>query len=368
MACASMLRSPAEKSASLSPFIVLGLNRRFVYCPIPKTGSTFWRRMLKLVEFNRNVSSIDDYQTIKSEKVKLTGLSYFRGKNNEDSVQKFLKEATSFMFVREPYGRIFSAYCNKIYSNNYMYWRLIGRKVVEAVRFNASSHSLMFGHDVTFAEMIKYLVLKHKAGEKVDRHFSPMQQRCDPCKMNYDYIGKMETFADDAHCILNVLNAEDDNNNKRSPLVELSSESVVAVVESSTMLLFHNIEKTKGINYSSFKLFLRTWREFQIRGLLSKTINMPLTETQVSKINRLEFINLMTTTLQQPMNQTEVKSQRNEALVQAYRTVPRADLEELRKFVEQDCLLFGYDSRPSWLFDNLHTLDVDTSFNYFDAI
>ena len=216
--------------------------------------------------------------------------------------------------------------------------------------------------------MIKYLVLKHKAGEKVDRHFSPMQQRCDPCQMNYDYIGKMETFADDAHCILNVLNAEDDNNNKRSPLVELSSESVVAVVESSTMLLFHNIEKTKGINCSSFKLFLRTWRKFQIRGLLSKTINMPLTETQVSKINRLEFISLMTTTLQQPMNQTEVKSQRKEALVQAYRTVPKADLEELRKFVEQDCLLFGYDSRPSWLFDNLHTLDVDTSFNYFDAI
>ena len=186
-------------------------------------------------------------------------------------------------------------------------------------------------------------------------------------RLNYDYIGKMETFADDAHCILNVLNAED-KNSKRSPLVELSSESAVAVVESNTRLPFHNIEKTKGINYSKYKLFLRTWREFQIRGLLSKKIKMPLTETQVSKINRLEFISLMTTTLQQPMNQTEVKSPRKEALVQAYKTVPRADLEELRKFVEQDCLLFGYDSRPPWLFDNLHILDVDTSFNYFDAI
>ena len=67
------------------------------------------------------------------------------------------------------------------------------------------------------------------------------------------------------------------------------------------------------------------------------------------------------------MNQTLVKKQRGKALLQAYRSVSKEDLERLSKFVKKDCILFGYDERPRHIFDQPTKPHQDT-FNYFDAI
>ena len=67
------------------------------------------------------------------------------------------------------------------------------------------------------------------------------------------------------------------------------------------------------------------------------------------------------------MNGTEVKKQRTEAMVQAYRMIPLAEMERLSKYVELDCLLFAYDTKPVILFDRNSTA-YQVSFNYFDGI
>ena len=363
-ACALLSRSSVKPYQSLPPYLYLGVNHSFVYCAVPKTGSTFWKHTLKLIEHDMNVSSTYDYQIARLQRFKLTFFGNFRSQNNAEVVEKFMAGATSFMFVREPYGRIFSAYTNKIYNTNMVYWNMIGTKVVKTVRHNPSNDSLRFGHDVTFAEMIKFLVLKYKAGRNVDRHFDPMQSRCDPCKMKYKYIGKMETFADDAHYIINVLNQE---KYKYSPLADFGKETALDISAGHVKFLYAVLAKTQDIKNSKYKFLLRTWREFQVRGLLSKTIEMPLTEKQASVIKANDYLNVIRTALQQPMNKTQVKLQRLEALIQAYRTVALEDLEILKKIVEPDCLLFGYEASPKWLFDRQHQ-DIDTSFNYFDAI
>ena len=95
---------------------------------------------------------------------------------------------------------------------------------------------------------------------------------------------------------------------------------------------------------------------------------MPISKgEEILKLSKEEFMKLIIDALSKPMNKTLVKMQRGEALLQAYRSVPKEDLERLSKFVKKDCILFGYDERPRDLFD-LSTLPHQDTFNYFDAI
>ena len=62
----------------------------------------------------------------------------------------------------------------------------------------------------------------------------------------------------------------------------------------------------------------------------------------------------------------ELKTQREEALVQAYQTVPLDLMQELRTFVKRDCQLYGYDDMPDKLFSI--SITSTNSFNYFKGL
>ena len=73
-----------------------------------------------------------------------------------------------------------------------------GRKIARIFRNNPSSESLKRGHDITFPEFLKY-VLSAEEIERgvVDRHWTSYTNLCNPCSIDYDFIGKYETFSRD---------------------------------------------------------------------------------------------------------------------------------------------------------------------------
>nr|KAG5709565.1 hypothetical protein BaRGS_001615 [Batillaria attramentaria] len=85
---------------------------------------------------------------------------------------------------------MFSAYVDKLWAPNLEFWRVLGRNVKLAMRPN-SSKSLECGHDVTFPEVIRYVIKGLEEGA---------------CDYDYDYIGHLETFREDAGYILNAIN------------------------------------------------------------------------------------------------------------------------------------------------------------------
>ena len=355
-----------SKSQPLLPKFRVAVQHDIVYCAIPKVGSTFWLRTLKLIENKETFASLYEFR---NSNVKLpVGLMYavdLRSSMNKSAYESFLKEAISFMFVREPYGRIFSAYNNKILNPNIQFWRAIGRNVVKNVRENPSAESLEYGHDVTFAEMIKYLLYLFENDKAIDQHFSPMALKCDPCRIRYGYIGKMETFVDDAKFIIAKVREKYEDVDVQ--FGEFDTETALDTAKGHVGFLFGVLKATQGITYPKHNFFLRIWRDLQVRGFLSKHIDMPLSSDQTAKITQQGFFNVIKQALMQPMNRTEVKKQRIEAMVQAYREIPLEDMLRLAKYVESDCLLFGYDPRPAMFFDGENSIDART-FNYFDAI
>ena len=343
----------------------IGEKHMFVYCAIHKTGCWFWSRILKIIENDKNFSSLYELSSSKSDLKPLVRMKDFRSLHTQSEAEVFIRKSVKFLFVREPYGRVFSAYNNKILVPNPLYWNM-GKKIVAATRDNPSNDSLKYGHDVTFAEYIKYLLIQFESGKSLDPHFAPMNTICDPCRFNFDYFGKLETFASDAEFIIEKL--KEKNNNISVNFADFDKETALDRVNGAIDYLFAKLKETKGLKYPTYNFYLRVWRDLQIAGHLSKDIDMPILKSeQILKLSEEEFINLIKDALSRPMNQTLVKKQRGEALLQAYRSVPPEDLERLSNFVKKDCILFGYDERPRHLFDQPTEPHQDT-FNYFDAI
>ena len=365
-ACVQQNLSESKQNLLNPARFTVALKHEIVYCYIPKCGSTFWKRTLHIIENELTFASLYEFRNSDVKMpVRLIPAAEFRSSRSQSAYESFMADALSFMFVREPYGRIFSAYNNKIFNPNLMYWRAVGRHAVKVVRENPSKESSEYGHDVTFTELIEYILYLFENGKNIDRHFAPMSRKCDPCQMRFDYIGKMESFADDVKFI--IAKVKEKYKDVDVQFGEFDKETALDSTQGHTGFLFGVLRATQGITYPTHNFFLRTWRDLQIRGFLSKHIDMPLTSDETVNITREEFFDVIKQALMQPMNQTEVKKQRKEALVQAYRSIPLEDMLRLAKYVERDCLLFGYDPRPAMLFDRENYID-DGTFNYFDAI
>lgn len=275
----------------------------------------------------------------------------------------FLDEKYSFIFVREPYQRLFSTYCNKFYLPK-EHWAPIGPYIAKRYRDNPSPDSLKFGYDVTFKELIQYIVDNFEQGAVLDKHLKPMHELCDLCGHNYSFIGRLESINDDWERIISEW--------KQAALVKQSITTTSGQFSRNLLKecghLFKTLNLTSTSSIPRSILFRRTWSYYKITGRISMNIPFPFKDDEVDNINKTQYKAAIRKAMEQSKDfGQEVAKQRKEALLQAYSTIPPQLLERLRKVVLVDCLMFGYDDRPNWLF-NRNSSQKMTSYNYFPEI
>ena len=331
----------------------LVLNNRFYYCNIPKCGSAFMDLFMSSL-FQCNGLCQETFVTTEALR------------NNYDALKKQMESAYSFMLVREPYARLFSAYENKLFLPN-EHWILLGRDIIKTVRHNASFASLTLGHDVTFLELVKYVLYNYEHGIALNSHLQPMHSFCNTCNFQFSFIGKLETMSND------LVHLVDDWKLKGFVPKNVSS---VAEIEASMLHkrsfgpYKHMFETLKryGNSLSRYSLFQRAWSSYQIRGLILKKYDMPFAESEVADVNYAMFGNELEKAMEESRsNKEDLNVQREEALVQAYRTVPVDLMTKLKDFMKLDCMLFGYETEPNILFDRSNITRVST-FNYFKGL
>ena len=324
-----------------------------LYCAIPKVASTFWRRVISILSVDDSANS--PFELTRSN-LKLETFSDLRVSMRGQSINKFLKNVSSFMFVRDPYSRLFSGYEHKLYNPNLSFWTSYGMKIVRALRKSPSEESLKFGHDVTFEEFVRYILSQKDNNETINRHFTPMYQKCDPCSFPYDYIGHLETFKKDTEYLF-------DQWRRKSPdfnihFNDFEKETVLDTAGSLISRLFNTYDTIKrDFKYPLYNLVLRVWSDLQIRGYLSKDIPLPFVEHDMENITADSMLKAVSDALKIQVNHTAVKLQRQESLQQAYSTVSPEDMERLHEYVLKDCQLFGYDDRPNILFERENFLE-----------
>ncbi|XP_025834252.1 carbohydrate sulfotransferase 11 isoform X2 [Agrilus planipennis] len=170
-------------------------------------GCTNWKRVFMVLTDKSNATNLWDIpaniahansSTLKiSNLPKLEALSY-------------LNNFTSFLMVRHPFERLLSAFRNKLedQSESAKYFQTrIGRYIVKKYRPNATSDEIKSGKNITFREFAQYLIREGVTNELANEHWMPVNDLCQPCLINYTFIGKYEWFEEDTRTVLDMVGA-----------------------------------------------------------------------------------------------------------------------------------------------------------------
>lgn len=114
-----------------------------------------------------------------------------------------------FMFVRHPMERMLSCYLDKMVTSPHSslpaFRRFVKQKGAKLVkkhkrkndRNNKNNRMLATKEQPTFEEFLEFVLSTDLQGVGYDSHWVPFFRYCNPCRIRYDVIGKLETAADD---------------------------------------------------------------------------------------------------------------------------------------------------------------------------
>jgi len=89
---------------------------------------------------------------------------------------------------------------------------------------NVIDRSLLTGNDVKFEEFVKHILQDTQLGpEHLDNHWRPQYSLCQPCHINYDFIGHYETLHQDAEHVLRQISRLSSNADVKFPAKDLDS-------------------------------------------------------------------------------------------------------------------------------------------------
>lgn len=196
--CARHRNNVSLDNLNLSNIMVLE-KYKLLYCPISKVASTTWGTLLGKLEGVDIVAGSVHRSLKKTMK--------FLGQYPPKERDKMLKSFTKFMFVREPFERLLSAYRNCFWGKmkrNDPWWKKF-RYGVRKFLVKIGERSINLNADnTTFEELLTYVVELWKQGgnNNIEWHFRPQFGQCHPCLIQYDVIGHYETLQDDSMFVL----------------------------------------------------------------------------------------------------------------------------------------------------------------------
>lgn len=340
-----------EPDRSIPFHFQVSKSHQLIYCSIEKAGTTFWRRVLQVLDS----TNLDNPYQIKPLNVNKHSQSLAK----EDIFRMLAKLRTHavFMFVRNPFSRLLSGYLDKIYTANPYYWGIIGKEIRSPEMNNAimrldkmktlrriEKTQIPCYHDITFDEFIQYVIdAENTTSHKRDPHFMSMYDLCKPCQINYDFIGKMETFKNDFNFIMGALNISKFDVND---LEKMASDDIFLDVATSLDERRNEIVKCMSMH----EAYLRSWKHMQIRGLISNQQNYPYSEKQSQYLNPIKFVRTLKTARSKSTSKEDLKRQKEQYFVDIFRTVELKKLEKLVKVLRNDFEIFDYEAYPEAIF------------------
>lgn len=188
--------NPVQRRTLLQ-HILVNDEHRFLYCYVPKVACSNWKRVLKVLNGALGSVKVNIKMDHKSDLV-------FLGSLKPDEIRYRLQHYFKFMFVREPMARLLSAYRNK-FGEIESYQKKYGVEIVKRYRSAYVKDSNVAGDDVTFGEFVRYLL--DEDSKRMNEHWMPMYNLCQPCAVSYDFIGSYEYLERDAEYVLQQIKA-----------------------------------------------------------------------------------------------------------------------------------------------------------------
>ncbi|MGH0129462.1 UNVERIFIED_CONTAM: hypothetical protein FKN15_075540, partial [Acipenser sinensis] len=183
--------------------LVVDEEHEMIYCYVPKVACTNWKRVMMVLTGRGRYS---DPMDIAPNEAHIPSNLKTLNQYTIPEINHRLKSYLKFLFVREPFERLVSAYRNKFTRKyNTSFHKRFGTKIVRRHRKNATQEALHSGSDVKFEEFVDYLI--HPTTQKEEpfnEHWQTVYSLCHPCHIRYDLVGKYETLEQDSNYILRL--------------------------------------------------------------------------------------------------------------------------------------------------------------------
>ncbi|CAH3178842.1 unnamed protein product, partial [Porites lobata] len=172
-------------------YIIVNDEYKFMYCTIPKVGTSTWKKVFaELRGLRRNV------------KVHRWNLWKRLYQYSEEERNIRLQTYFKFLFVRDPLKRLLSAYKNKFIGSNPGVSSFARMHMIKEYRPKDLNKN---NNWVSFPEFIQYF----SEDRERNQHWRQYEKLCHPCAVNYSFIGHLETLEDDAHLLLKMAGIDD---------------------------------------------------------------------------------------------------------------------------------------------------------------
>ena len=330
-------------------------DKKFFYCPVEKVASTFWRRVMYQLKASRNKQVYKSIQRRYKSRKSQINLNYFTFQHPfqvpiQSALSQFYEKFDPntnfedwfrFLFVRNPYERILSAYIDKVFVPNPMFWEKFGIRAIKMFRENASTTSLQCGHDATFSEFVKFVVWSETTKQKQDPHFTSISELCLPCEKNFTFVGKMENALEDFTFVLTQFGLNSSVQAMSDNFRNLAAEDAISDSINSPFGWRTNILKCMSWKEAE----KRIWRKLQIRGLIGISQKLPNEHFRRAS----EFIKFARAA-RQMTNSSELKEQKKVIFQDIYSSVPIETMKKFREVFHLDFKLFGYDEGSDLIF------------------
>uniref|UniRef100_A0A3Q3X931 Carbohydrate sulfotransferase n=1 Tax=Mola mola TaxID=94237 RepID=A0A3Q3X931_MOLML len=187
--------------------LIVDDNHGIIYCFVPKVACTNLKRIMFVLRMGK---PYQDPMSIPGNMVHPTSkLTYL-------SDLPKLKHYTKFLFVRNPFVRLISAFRDKFQSRNELYYNRIGRDILRLYGKHQNppltvDEAFASGILPSFHNFIQYLLdPETRKNSPFDYHWRQMYHLCHPCRIQYDFIGHQENLQEEAEQLLRILRLEDD--------------------------------------------------------------------------------------------------------------------------------------------------------------
>ncbi|XP_029949848.1 carbohydrate sulfotransferase 12-like [Salarias fasciatus] len=198
---------------------------QIIYCYVPKVACSNWKRMMMILSESQISPSSGKPYTDPVEiptNIVHNGSNYLTfdkfpsiyGSLSHHLMAVKLQKYTKFLFVRDPFVRLISAFRNKFGKPNQVFYKRFGSVILR--RYGGVSYlpdtakeAFAAGLKPTFQQFITYLLdPQTERRELFNEHWRQIYRLCHPCQVKYDFIGRLETLDTDAEQVLKLMKVD----------------------------------------------------------------------------------------------------------------------------------------------------------------
>ncbi|XP_061829978.2 carbohydrate sulfotransferase 12 [Nerophis lumbriciformis] len=194
-----------------------------IYCYVPKVACTNWKRIMIILSESllhdglpqQDPLSISNNQAHDSS-MHFTFNKFWKryGKFSRHLMKVKLKKYTKFLFVRDPFVRLISAYRDKFELGNENFYRTFAQVILRRYANQPTpptsvDEARAAGIHPSFSHFIQYLLDPQTEKDMpFNEHWRQVYRLCHPCQIQYDFVGHLETAEEDAEHLLRQLRVD----------------------------------------------------------------------------------------------------------------------------------------------------------------